>query len=172
MLGWRSLLPAATLILASATQPGAQRHPVRKPPQSTVPQEQNREGIEALQERDITASVAFDVNALLDLWTDDGVLLPPRHEPVVGRAALKRFLEEQKQQYANYDMLAYNEQWNEVMVVGKYAYQWGTVSYRLKPPLGNEIGGAVHAVRILKREEDGAWRVARAMWNEAPAAGQ
>jgi uncharacterized protein (TIGR02246 family) len=167
----RSLFPAAILILllASAVPLGSQKRPASKPAQAPATAAQDREGIQALQKRDIAASMAFDVNALLDLWTDDAVLLPPRHEPIVGKAALRRFIEEKKEQHANYDMLAYNEEWNEVMVSGEYAYQWGTVSFRMRPPTGSEIGGAVHAVRILKREEDGSWRVARAMWNEAPA---
>ncbi len=172
MFRWRSVLPAAILIcfLASATPLGSQKRPAPKPSQAA--QAQDREGIAALQKRDIAASMAFDVNALIDLWTDDAVLLPPRHEPIIGKAALRRFLEEKKEQHANYDMLAYNEEWNEVMVSGEYAYQWGTVSFRMNPPTGNEIGGAVHAVRILKRDEDGYWRVARAIWNDAPQAAQ
>lgn len=174
MLRWHSFLPAAILIffLASAVHLGSQKRPAHKPPQPPATQAQDREGIAALQKHEIAASMAFDVNALLDLWTDDAVLLPPRHDPIMGKAALRRLLEEKKQQYTNYDMLACNEEWNEVMVVGEYAYQWGMVSYRMKPPTGSEIAGAVHAVRILKREEDGYWRVARAIWNEAPAAGQ
>ena len=167
----RSFFPAAilTFFLASAAQLGSQKRPAPKPSQAPATQAQDREGIAALQKSEIAASMAFDVSALLDLWTDDAVLLPPRGEPIVGRAALRRFLEEMKEHYANYDMLAYNEQWNEVMVIGAYAYQWGTVSYRIKPPVGSETGGAVHAVRILKREEDGGWRVARAIWNDEPA---
>jgi uncharacterized protein (TIGR02246 family) len=171
MFAWRLPLAAVALILTSAVL-GAQKHPVHRRPQSAVPKQQDREGIETLQKREITASMGFDVDALLDLWTDDGVLLPPHHQPIVGRTALKHFVEGERQQYANHDMLAYNEQWDEVMFVGEYAYQWGTVSYRLKPPTGREIEGAVRALRILKREEDGAWRVARAMWNEAPPAGK
>jgi uncharacterized protein (TIGR02246 family) len=166
----RSLLPPATLVilLFIPAQLGSQKGPAHKPSPPPATQAQDREGIAALQKREIAASMAFDVSALLDQWTDDGVLLPPRHEPIVGRAALRRFLEEKRQQYANCEMLAYDEEWNEVMVIGEYAYQWGTVSFRMNPPTGREIGGAVHAARILKREEDGYWRVARAMWNEAP----
>jgi ketosteroid isomerase-like protein len=152
------------LVLTSPVPLGSQKRPAHRfqlPPT----QAQDREGIAGLQKREIAAIIAFDVNGLLDQWTDSGVLLPPHHEPIVGRAALRRFLEEKKQQYANYDMLAYDEEWNEVMVIGEYAYQWGTVSYRMKPPTGSEIGGSVHAMRILKREQDGYWRVARAMWN-------
>ena len=172
-LRWFYLAAIVTLLLASTPQLGSQKRPAPKSSKPPVAaKEQDREGIEALQKRDIAASIAFDVNALLDLWTDDAVLLPPRHEPVVGKAALRRFLEEKKEQYANYDVLAYDEQWNEVMVIGEYAYQWGTVSFRMRPPTGSEHEGVVHAVRILKREEDGNWRVARAMWNEAPASGK
>ena len=169
MLGWRSVLPAAILIffLAGAPQLGSQKHSAPKPSQAPVAQAQDREGIAALQKREIAASIAFDVSSLLDLWTDDAVLLPPRNEPIKGKAALRRFLEAQKEQYASYDILAYDQEWNEVMVIGEYAYQWGTVSFRMNPPTGREIGGAVHTVRILKREEDGYWRVARAIWNEA-----
>jgi len=166
----RLFLPAAILIflVASAPQLGSQKRPVQKA-QPSGAQAQDREGIAAMQKGIIAASMAFDVNAMLDQWTDDGVLLAPRHEPIVGRAALRKFFQQEKEQYANYDMLAYDERWDEVMVIGEYAYQWGTVSYRIKPPTGSEFGGAVHAVRILKREADGYWRVSRAIWNEAPA---
>lgn len=169
MFGWRSLLAAAILMLLFSRPNPLQSQKRSTPQLQSASKEQDREGIESLQKLEITATMAFNVNALLNLWTDNPVLLPPRHEAIMGKAALRRFLEEKKQQYANYDLLAYDEQWNEVMVVGEYAYQWGTVSYRLKPPTGSEIGGAVHAVRILRREEDGAWRVSRAIWNEAPA---
>jgi ketosteroid isomerase-like protein len=169
-LRWFYLAAIVTLLLATALQLGSQKRPAPKP--SATAKEKDREGIAELQKRDIAASMAFDVNAMLDQWTEDAVLLPPRHEPVVGKPALRGFFAGKKEQYANYNMLAYDEQWNEVMVVGDYAYQWGVVSYRMQPPTGSEIGGAVHALRILKREEDGYWRVARAIWNEAPQATQ
>jgi len=169
MLHRRSFCPAAILmaVLLYPPQLGSQKRPGQKPPQASA-QAQDREGIAAMPKSMIAASMGFDVSALLDLWTDDAVLLPPRHAPIVGKAALQRYFQDKKDQFANYDMLAYDEEWSEVMVVGEYAYQWGTVSYRMKPPTGSEFGGAVHTMRILKREEDGGWRVARAMWNEAP----
>jgi len=173
MLSWRWFSAVLlALVLATAPQLGSQKHATHNPAQPPATQAQDRERIAMLQNSVIAASMGFNVNAMLDLWAEDAVLLPPRHDPIVGKAALRRFFEEKKNQYANYDMLAYDEQWNEVMVIGEYAYQWGTVSYRMKPPTGSEFGAAVHAMRILKREEDGYWRVARAMWNEAPQAAQ
>jgi len=158
------------IFLANAAQIGSQKRPAQKPTQAPATQERDREGIAALQKGIIAASMAFNVSAMLDQWTDDAVLLAPRHEPIAGKAALRKLFEQEKEQYANYDMLAYEEHWNEVMVIGEYAYQWGTVGYRMKPLTGSEFGGAVHTLRILKREEDGYWRVARAIWNDAPAA--
>ena len=160
------------MLLTCAGQLWSQKTTSRKPPQSSVgPRAQDREGIADLQKHEITATMAMDVSNLLDLWTDDGVLLPPHRSPVVGKAALRSFLQEGKNKYANYDMLAYNEEWSQVMVTGDYAYQWGTVTYRLKPPTGDEMVGAVHVIRVLKHEED-AWRVSRAIWNEAPVSAQ
>jgi ketosteroid isomerase-like protein len=167
----RWLLPTIVLILFSADVPrlSSQRRTSPKPAQAASAQAQAQEGIAALQKNEIMAIMGLNVDRLLDLWTADAVLLPPRHEPVVGKAALRRFFEEKKDRFGNYDMLAYDENWDEVMVVGDYAWQWGSVSYRMKPPTGSEFGATVHALRILKHEEDGGWRVARAMWNEAPA---
>ena len=168
MRAWRWLFPIVVLILFSTGVPRvcSQKRPPQKPPSATRAEAQ--EGIAVLQKNVIAASMAFDVSAMLDVWTDDAVLLPPRHAPIIGKAALRRYFQEKKDQYANYDMLAYDEQWDEVMVIGEYAYQWGTVSYRMKPPTGGEFGATVNALRILKRDEGDYWRVARAMWNEGP----
>jgi uncharacterized protein (TIGR02246 family) len=166
---WRRCVVAATLILLPTAPPrlAAQKRTPKPSQAAAATNEQDREGVAALQRNTIAASMAFDINAILGLWTDDAVILPPRHEPITGKPALHKYLEEKKEQYANYDMLAYNEQWNEVMVIGEYAYQCGTISIRAKPPTGPEVEKTVHAMRILKREDDGAWRVSRAIWNEA-----
>ena len=165
----RWFLPAVVLILLSTNAPrlGSQRRTPPKPSQAAS--EQAQEGIAALQKNEIMAIMGLNVDRLLDLWTADAVLILPRHEPIVGKTALRQSFQEKKDRYGNYEMLAYDEQWNEVMVVGDYAYQWGTVSYRMKPAAGSEFGGTVQAMRILKHEEDGGWRVARAIWNDGPA---
>ena len=159
------------LFLATGVELHSQKTAQKSSRSATSSRVQDREGIAELQKNEIKAMMAMDVSNLLDLWTDDAVLLAPRHEPIEGKRGLRRFLQESKEQYGNYDMLAYNEEWNEVMVTGDYAYQLGTVSYRMKPPTESEIAGSVHVLRVLKRQED-AWRVSRAMWNVAPASTQ
>lgn len=133
--------------------------------------QQDQKAIAELQQREITASMGLDVDELMTTWADDGVLLPPNHAPVIGRDALRAWYEEQKKKLANDEILGYEETWNEVQVSGDLGYQWGTITARIRPPVGGaEVDTALHAMRVLKRQPDGSWLVIRALWNEAPAA--
>lgn len=161
------------LVMVAAAQ--RQRHPASPTP-SREEQAQERlladqRAIANLNQRDIDASTALDPDALLALWADDGVLLPSQHAPVVGRAALRHYYEQLQNQNAGAETLAYNENWEEVRIVGDYAFQWGTITARVKPAYGApESTHSVHAMRILQRQPDGSWKIARAIWNDAPSA--
>ncbi len=131
---------------------------------------EDRAAIQKLQQKDILASMAFDIDALLSLWTDDGVLLAPQHAPVTGHSALRRFYQQQHNALGNVEMLGYEEEWHEVRLLGDYAYQWGQIRSRMRSGQTKaESSTVVNAMRLLKREEDGSWRVARAIYNEAQA---
>lgn len=166
------------LLLAAAVLCAAQARPQRKTARPPSPAQQaakqqfqeDQKAISELQQRDIAANIAFDVNELMSLWADDGVLLLPGRAPIVGRDALRRYYEEEKQKLGNSDILAYEENWEEVQVSGDLASQWGTITERTRPPVGgNEITTTLHVLRVLKRQPDGLWLIARAMWNAAPA---
>jgi uncharacterized protein (TIGR02246 family) len=131
---------------------------------------QDRAGIQKLQDRDIAASMSFDPDALTSLWTDDGVLMIPGQAPIHGLDAIRMFYEKQRDSMANVDVMAYEEEWQEVRVVGDYAYEWGQIHGRTRKGQGTvENSVTVNAMRILKREEGGAWKIHRAIWNEARA---
>jgi uncharacterized protein (TIGR02246 family) len=128
----------------------------------------DREAIRELDRRDMAASKTNDVDTLASLWTDDGVLLQPGTGPVIGKQAIRAMLDQQKQQAAQVQILAYDETWNEVRVAGDYAWEWGQITTTIKLPNGKEIDAAVNAVRILARQSDGSWKVARAIVTPAP----
>jgi len=170
-------MPSSRLILVlflalSPTILFAQR--TKKPPQhppasadAQAREQEDREGIEKLRQKEIQASIAYDIDAVSNLWTDDIVVIPPKHAPIQGRAAYKQYLLEGKDEMAKYDIESYDEQWDEVRVVGDYAWEWGTISSRLKPVNSNEeLQLSYSTMRILKREEDGSWRVHRTIWND------
>jgi len=152
--------------LLGATELPAQ-HQRKRPTPPAAAVADNRKAIEELHRRDIAATLAYDVEALASLWTDDMVSLPPGHPPIVGREANRAFLDKGRQESARYDILSYTQQWQEVREVGEYAFEWGTISTRTREVTsGKESAVTFNAMRVLKREADGAWRVHRTLWNE------
>ena len=56
-----------------------------------APEPAAREAIEAAVTRYVAASNRGDADALMELYTEDAVLLPPDHEPIEGREAIGKF---------------------------------------------------------------------------------
>ena len=122
----------------------------------------------ALEHRDAEAAKINDVETLVSLWTEDGVLLQPRSEPVLGAAAIRKLLEQQKQQSTGMTTLAYEEDWKERRILGEEAYEWGEMSVTARLPDGKETTQTVYAIRVLRRQQDGSWKVARAIITPGP----
>ncbi len=172
----RSALLFLSLILAVLVTAAAQRQRRQAPPSASDQQAAadrllaDQRGIARLQERDIAANTTLDLDELISLTTDDVVVLPPGRAPVVGHEALRKFYSELLNRAPDIQVLAYSENWEEVRIMGDFAFQWGTITERSKPTVtGAETVSAVHAMRMLARQPDGSWKIARAMWNTAPA---
>lgn len=121
----------------------------------------DRTRIQELQQKDIAASKKNDVDALVALWTDDGVLLQPGIAPIVGKEAIRKLLLEQQKQSARVETISYEENWKEVRITGAYAFEWGQIGATLKLPNGKDLRQSVNAIRVLAKQPDGSWRVAR-----------
>jgi uncharacterized protein (TIGR02246 family) len=167
----------ALLLLLLLLPAAAQRQ--RRQPSPSSPSQPSAEdrlladqrAITRLQERDIAANTALDLDALVSLTTDDVVVLPPGRPPVVGQKALRAFYQGLVEKTPDAQVLAYSEEWDEVRILGDYAFQWGTITERTMASVtAAESSSAVHAMRILARQPDGSWKIARFMWNAAPAA--
>ena len=158
---------AILLILGSGVSQTKRR---TRPPEAQTQSRaaEDQAGIQKLQERDIAASTSLDVDALVALWTDDGVLLAPHHALIIGQEALRKFYEQQRDAIGNAEIVGYEEQWQEVRIVGDYAYQWGQIQERTRAGQSTaEESTVVNAMRILKRDEGGHWSIYRAIYNEA-----
>src|ERR1051326_2949535 len=126
----RALIVAA-FILAICSNAFSQRT-VKKPaphpkPNATTLQRQateaeDKEAIEQLHHDDIAASLAFDVDKLTATWDDEIVSMPPNSKPLVGKAANHEYLLSQQKALANVEILGYEETWDEVRIIGDYAY--------------------------------------------------
>jgi len=71
-------------------------------------------------------------------------------------------LQAQKAQSSGSITTDYTEDWEEVRIVGNYAWQWGKMSQTERLASGKMDTMRVNAIRILRREPDGSWKVARA----------
>ena len=124
-------------------------------------------GIEALRRRDEAASKAYDVKALAELWTDDAVALPPGG-PVKRGPELRRGLQKMAETAKATEVLEYRELFEETLVFGDTAVEWGHIEGSERDrSTKNVTHSRFHMMRILKRVDDGSWRVHRSIF--APA---
>jgi uncharacterized protein (TIGR02246 family) len=122
--------------------------------------------------KDMAASKARDLATLLSLCSDDCVMLPPGEEPIVGKRAIRTSLERDLEQERDYRITEYVHNFEEVKVLGAWAFEWGTFSAAAEPVAGGPpIRSSGKILRILKRQADGTWQVARSIWNNDPAPG-
>ncbi len=126
--------------------------------------------IDSLHARDMAASPAGDIDALMALWSADPVALPPDGPILEGREAIRGMLEAgRRNPDSPWEPKEYTQHFTEVKVLGDYGWDLGTVTSRLvNRNDGRELVVNSKLLRILKREPDGRWTVYRSMWNQAP----
>jgi ketosteroid isomerase-like protein len=165
------------ILLASLAFPqSAKRHTTRTPAPTTQQKQQfadDMKTINNLHDRDIRASMALDADELEALWTDDIVTIHPGGPPISGKQANSKKLREGIEQMKSEEILAYNEQFQEVRISGDYAFEYGTITGRTRPfSGGKETAYEFNVLRVLQRLPDGTWKIARSIYNDAlpPAA--
>src|SRR5262245_16840774 len=86
----------------------------------------DRRAIEALNDHDVKAALASDVDAIVSQWTDDFVVLPPAGPIIRGLAANAAAAEQGKAQMQALIPVEYVVDFQEITVAGDYAFEWGT----------------------------------------------
>ena len=126
------------------------------------------EKIEELHQTDMKASKANDLDTLLGLWTEDGVMIRAEGEPVIGKKAMTEAMESYREELKNITITQYIIDFKEVKIIGDHAYEWGEFhhKYFTKDNPGKELEETGRLMRILRRLPDGQWKVARAIWTE------
>jgi len=126
------------------------------------------QAIEKRHERDVSATLARDPQALADLFTEDAVLLEPGAPAVIGRAAILAENKKERLEHPDSKIVGYKPQIKDLQVVGGWAFEWDTFEGSFKESEKAEVKSFhAKALRILKRQPDGSWKFARVMWNMA-----
>jgi ketosteroid isomerase-like protein len=112
------------------------------------------------------ASEGRDVEQIISYWTDDAVVFPPGLPTVVGRAALRQYVE------GSMRIPGFRINWssNEVTFSpdGNLAFMFSQNTVTMNGSKGTPVTTKGRAVTIWRRESDGEWRCAVDIWNAEP----
>ena len=123
------------------------------------------EAIEDIHRKDVAATKAGDFKALKSLMDAQCVLFPPDSEPQAGQAYLDRACATPDGTETQPKILELVQEWEEVRLLGDFAYEQGVVWYSVQDAEGSVLRETQRLMRILRRQQDGTWRVFRAMWH-------
>ena len=108
-----------------------------------------------------------DPDRLSELVTDDFVTMPPEEPAVVGRDANRMWWEAGFEQ----SDVRYRTTPRECEVHGEWAWERFDWHMELKDESsGNVVTADGKCLWIVKRQDDGSWRLSRAIWNSDGAA--
>ncbi|MBD3276165.1 MAG: DUF4440 domain-containing protein [Candidatus Marinimicrobia bacterium] len=133
--------------------------------QDTNSDETKLNAIRNLHQEDQRASRDRDLEALVALWTDDAALLPPNNEPVVGKDAIREWISANLKESSHLTLHEYDQNFEEIKVVGRFAFEWGSYSGAYVTPSGDTLSTSGKLMRILKQQSNGEWKVYRAIWH-------
>lgn len=132
-------------------------------------EEEDLAAIRELHRRDQAASRAGDREALMELWSEDPVALPPAGPIRRGREEMEAAMRRQMAAADQWEVLEYEQEFGEIEVIGDWAWDWGTYRGRSRHrETGREVSSSGRLLRILKRSPDGSWKVHRSIWNVSP----
>ncbi|MHC4639108.1 MAG: YybH family protein [Planctomycetota bacterium] len=123
------------------------------------------EAIEELHRQDVAATKAGDYETLMSLMDEQCIVFPPDSEPEGGRAYLSRALASSDSIELQPEILELVQDWEEVRLLGDFAYEQGVVRYAVRDASGAILRETQRLMRLLRRQPDGEWRVLRAMWH-------
>jgi uncharacterized protein (TIGR02246 family) len=129
-----------------------------------------RAEIEAFNRKLEVATRTMDNAATLALWADDGISLLPSTKPIVGKPAIAAFFDSVTAQIKGATMQKFEMECSAIDISGDTASEWCREHQIVqmadgKPP----FDGRGKMLLVLKKGQDGSWRLLREMWNQAEA---
>lgn len=137
---------------------------------SAQPRDNTPEAISKLRQDDVKATMAFDIDALAALWSDDIVSLAPGRAPLIGKPANLENLRAMQARSRGIVALQYAQDWRGLQVHGDHAIEWGvfTSVFQL-PGQAAPVTQRTNVLRVLRREA-GGWKITHTIFNESGGA--
>jgi len=141
---------------------------VQLSPQTPSPPADPKAEILAFNEKLINAHLRMDNPAIIAMWADDGVSLLPSMPPMVGRAAIGKFIMDITAQMPGYKIVREKIDFHDIQVSGDWASEWGLETQGLQPPNQPVMEGYGKILFVLHKNAAGEWKIQQEMWNANP----
>ena len=113
------------------------------------------------------ASEGHDIERILSYWTEDAVILAPGLPAVVGKGALREYLQ------TSLRIPGFRINWKSSDVTfssdGNLCYMFGRNAVTMNAPDGTPVTTKGRGITIWRRESDRQWRCVVDIWNAEPA---
>ena len=125
--------------------------------------EADRAAIEAVREAEGAAFSAENIDAVMDVVTDDIVMMGPNEPLVSGREAVREWANGFTAMFS----ITFNSyETDEIEVAGDLAYERYTAHWTITPKDGSDaVDEILKGIHIFRRQADGSWKIARDIWN-------
>jgi uncharacterized protein (TIGR02246 family) len=115
----------------------------------------DEQAIKSVVDRWMAATKAGDLNAVLNLMSDDANFTVPDREPFGKEQFAEGFKEISKMKFHGKSEIL------EIEVFGDYAWTRNQIQIAMEQPNGEAIEREARTLTIYKREADGEWRLFR-----------
>ena len=117
----------------------------------------------ASHQRFIDAVLAGDVPAIVSLFSESSVLMPPNDTSLFGKVELKEWYEDY---FQHFRLVTFCETEREVMTFGDWAVERWAYMVAIVPIKGGErIRDDGRFLTLWNREPDGEWRMSQSIFN-------
>jgi ketosteroid isomerase-like protein len=117
----------------------------------------------------IAAVTSSDVEAVVALFRQDGIFMPPNDRTVYGEMEMREWHQDY---FQHFTIVSIQETEREVRVLGDWAIERWTYNVSIEALVGGEsIRDEGRFIKNWTREPDGIWRIAYAMFNSMQPVG-
>jgi uncharacterized protein (TIGR02246 family) len=105
---------------------------------------------------------ASDLEAVLGVWCDDGVMMPPHHPSIHGLAQIRRYFERLFRQ----SRFEFSFTSSRIEIAGDVAFERVEYAASAWPAEGgSEVRDVGKGLHVYRRQANGAWKLAMDIWN-------
>jgi uncharacterized protein (TIGR02246 family) len=133
---------------------------------SHADREADREAILKTDRTWAVAAEARNLEATVSFWADDAVVMAPGQPPLVGKAAIRKYVAE------SFQVPGFGIRWETTQVTvasaGDIAYATGTNAVTLNGPDGKPLTYPGKVATVWRKAADGSWKCVLDIWNDEP----